>query len=92
MPKSDRPAERASADDALPFEQLMGRLESIVARLESGELSLEDALAAYQEGVGLARSGQERLASAERRIEELARGGQLSVVDEGALVDDDEAQ
>lgn len=70
----------------LTFEALMERLESIVTRLESGDLSLEEALGAYQEGVGLARRGHERLAAAERRIEEVARGGQLSNVDEAELL------
>ena len=70
----------------LSFEALMERLESIVARLESGDLPLEDALEAYQEGVGLARRGHERLADAERRIEEVARGGQLSSVDEREIL------
>ena len=76
----------------LSFEALMDRLESIVSRLENGDLSLEDALKAYQEGVGLARRGHERLADAERRIEEVARGGQLSAVDEQALLGAEDAE
>jgi exodeoxyribonuclease VII small subunit len=40
-----------------------------VQKLESGELSLEQSLAVYEEGVQLARRGQQVLASAEKRVE-----------------------
>lgn len=53
------------------FESMIGRLEALVDRLENEELSLEEALAAYQEGVRLARAGHARLGAAERRLEEL---------------------
>lgn len=53
------------------FETLVSRLEQVVARLESGELALEDALAIFEEGVGLARASTQRLDDAERRIERL---------------------
>ena len=79
MSASSPPAAEPRSSE-LSFEDLLKRLESLVTRLEGGELSLEDALAAYQEGVGLARAGHERLSSAERRIEEVARGGQISAV------------
>ena len=57
----------------------MQRLGAIVEELEGGELSLEDALRRFEEGVRLARSSQARLDAAEARIEELMRvddGGQ----------------
>ncbi len=57
------------------FEELLDRLEAIVERLERGELALEDALATFEEGVGLTRSLGERLGGAERRVEELLRDG-----------------
>jgi exodeoxyribonuclease VII small subunit len=66
------------ADDdersALRFEDGMAALEALVARLESGELSLEDALAAFEQGVGLVRALNQRLTAAEQRIEVLVRG------------------
>lgn len=71
------------------FDALMGELESIVARLEGDSLSLEDALEAYQRGVGLAVEGHGRLQAAERRIEEIGRGGRLSKLDAGALLGED---
>ena len=51
------------------FEQILARLREVVIRLESGELSLEQSLAVYEEGVQLARRGQQLLATAERRVE-----------------------
>jgi exodeoxyribonuclease VII small subunit len=48
-----------------------------VQKLESGELSLEQSLAVYEEGVQLARKGQQMLSTAEKRVEILvsAAGG-----------------
>jgi exodeoxyribonuclease VII small subunit len=51
------------------FDALLARLRDVVVRLESGELSLEDSLAAYEEGVALARRGHDLLAAAEKRVE-----------------------
>jgi len=53
----------------LGFDQLLGRLREVVTRLESGELSLEQSLLVYEEGVQLARRGQTLLANAEKRVE-----------------------
>ena len=64
--------------DAEPgFDQLITRLREVVQRLESGELTLEQSLEIYEEGVALARKGQQLLASAEKRVEILvsASGG-----------------
>ena len=59
------------------FDQILTRLREVVMRLESGELSLEQSLLVYEEGVQLARRGQQLLASAEKRVEILvsASGG-----------------
>jgi exodeoxyribonuclease VII small subunit len=61
----------------LGFDQILTRLREVVIRLESGELSLEQSLVIYEEGVQLARRGQHLLASAEKRVEILisASGG-----------------
>ena len=56
------------------FEQAMKRLEAIVEQMESGELSLEDLIVRYEEGMKLVKVCQERLASAEQRIEIISRG------------------
>jgi exodeoxyribonuclease VII small subunit len=56
------------------FEDGMAALEALVARLESGELALEDALVAFEQGVALVRALNARLDAAEQRIELLVRG------------------
>ena len=57
------------ADPEPGFDALLVRLREVVQKLESGELSLEQSLAVYEEGVQLARRGQQLLASAEKRVE-----------------------
>jgi exodeoxyribonuclease VII small subunit len=57
----------------LNFETAMDRLEKIVEQMESGKLPLEDLIVRYEEGMGLVKVCQERLASAEQKIEIIAR-------------------
>lgn len=59
----------------LGFDQVIERLQQVVGRLEQGNLGLEEALKAYEEGVGLARRGHEVLDGAEKRVELLVRRG-----------------
>lgn len=51
------------------FETALTELESIVTRLESGDLPLEDALNQFERGVQLARQGQSKLQQAEQRVQ-----------------------
>ena len=53
------------------FEKALAELEKIVARMESGELSLEQALAAHQRGLELARFCQGRLEAAQQQVKVL---------------------
>jgi exodeoxyribonuclease VII small subunit len=55
------------------FEQALERLEAVVAALEDGRIPLSEALARYEEGVGLLAHCYQTLAQAERRIELLSR-------------------
>lgn len=64
----------------IPFEKAIEKLEKIVADLESGEVSLEEALKKYEEGVKLSQICQERLSQAEKKIEILSRGLDGSLV------------
>ncbi|MDD5217653.1 MAG: exodeoxyribonuclease VII small subunit [Candidatus Omnitrophica bacterium] len=57
----------------IQFEKALERLEKIVQDLETGSISLEDALKKYEEGVKLSRACQEKLTQAEKRIEVLTR-------------------
>jgi len=59
-----KPADPAS----LSFEQALGELESLVERLEQGELTLEAALADFERGIGLSRACEQALESAEQRV------------------------
>jgi exodeoxyribonuclease VII small subunit len=57
------------------YETLYARLQAIVARLEAGELPLDEALALYEEGVEVAAACQRLLDQAELRVQELQPGG-----------------
>jgi exodeoxyribonuclease VII small subunit len=55
------------------FETAMERLEKIVEQMESGKLALEDVIVRYEEGMKLVKICQERLATAEQKIDIIAR-------------------
>jgi exodeoxyribonuclease VII small subunit len=57
----------------LNFEGAMDRLEAIVEQMESGNLPLEELIVRYEEGMNLVKTCQERLSSAEQKIEIIAR-------------------
>ena len=62
---------RKTTTDASPvadFEQSLDALEQLVDKMEHGEMSLEDSLAAYERGVGLYRRCQSALEQAELRV------------------------
>jgi exodeoxyribonuclease VII small subunit len=67
-------AANAAPEPALPFEQALERLETIVEELEGGSLTLDDSLARYEEGVKLSRRLTTTLDEAEKRIERLEAG------------------
>ena len=70
--------EAKDTQDSLRFEDALKRLEEIVARLEKGELALEESLTLYEEGIKLSRLCHAKLEEAESRIELLvkdAKGG-----------------
>lgn len=56
------------------FEEGMHQLETLVAQLEAGDLALEEALKAFESGVGLVRKLNGQLTEAEQRVEILTRG------------------
>jgi exodeoxyribonuclease VII small subunit len=61
------------------FEKSLARLEEVVKRLESAELSLDEAMKLFEEGVTLSRQCQKQLEEAEGRVEILLKkaGGQI---------------
>ena len=56
------------------YEDIVARLAKVVERLEGGGLSLEESIAAFEEGIRLARAGAARLEEAERKVEVLLEG------------------
>jgi exodeoxyribonuclease VII small subunit len=67
------PSTPAATHEVSPasFEDGIKRLSEIVQTLERGDLPLEESLRLFEEGVGLSRASQERLDSAQKRVEEL---------------------
>jgi exodeoxyribonuclease VII small subunit len=65
-------SDRADTTQA-SFETSISRLTEIVEQLERGELTLEDSLRLFEEGVKLSRTSQERLDRAQKKVEELLR-------------------
>jgi exodeoxyribonuclease VII small subunit len=61
--------------DAPDFETALKKLEDIVKKLESGELSLDSALGLFEEGIKLSRFCHGKLEEAERRVEILLKNG-----------------
>lgn len=64
------------------FEDQLKRLEDIVGRMESGDLTLDESLKLYEEGVKLSQSCSKRLDEAQKRIDVLLRtsSGELAAV------------
>lgn len=56
---------------AVDFEQSLGSLQALVERLESGDLSLEESLTAFEQGVALTRDCQQALSQAEQKVQQL---------------------
>ena len=61
--------------DELPFEEALARLETIVEELEGGELSLDQSLRHYEEGMKLSKRLGKTLDEAEKTIERLEQSG-----------------
>jgi exodeoxyribonuclease VII small subunit len=70
------------------FEGAIAELESIVKKLEEGDLPLEQSLALYERGVQLSRFCHARLEEAERRIEILTERGELKPAPTALTSDD----
>lgn len=62
-----------SDSKALEFEQALAELEALVARLERGDLPLDEALKTFERGVELTRHCQDSLKAAQQRVEILLK-------------------
>lgn len=68
----------ANDEKTINFEAQLAALEDIVARMEKGDLSLEESLKAYEKGIQLTRECQTALDNAQQRIDMLVeRDGKL---------------
>jgi len=64
-------------DKELSFEQALNELTSLVEKLESGELSLEESVGAFEQGVKLTRRCESLLDHAEQRLQILSNSGEI---------------
>lgn len=60
-----------TAKKSYPFEASLAKLESLVAQMESGDLSLDESLKLFEEGIKLTRECQQALATAEQTVNQL---------------------
>lgn len=74
------------------FEKDLERLEQVVKDLEEGDLTLDDSLKRFEEGVRLARACEKALADAEKRIEILSRDTEGNLVAEPLDADSEDGE
>ena len=76
------------------FESALEDLEQVVEQLDSGELSLDDSLAAFEKGVGLAKFCNQKLDEVEKKVELLVKDkeGKLQLKAFEGADDDGETQ
>ncbi|MCX7747505.1 MAG: exodeoxyribonuclease VII small subunit [Clostridia bacterium] len=64
------------------FESAMSELEKIVARLESGELTLDESIEVFQKGISLSNFCSKRLDEIEKKISILIEDGNGNIIEE----------
>lgn len=75
------------AADELKFEAALAELESLVAQMESGNLSLDDSLQAFERGIALTRRCSSALKDAELKVQALTDDNELVDFDTDDLDD-----
>ncbi len=91
MPKpSAKSTDTAAVIPVVDFEASMTELESLVERLEAGDLPLEESLQAFERGIALTRSCQSALKDAEQKVEILLKKAGQPVIQEFEAPDADE--
>jgi exodeoxyribonuclease VII small subunit len=73
-PPDEARATTQTVTDAAGFEAAMRELETLVERLETGDLGLEESLTVFERGIGLARACQQALDRAEQKVQVLTAG------------------
>lgn len=74
---------KPATSESLTFEQALGEIESIIERIEAGEVGLEESLAQYERGVSLVNHCRGKLDRAQQQVEDLTR--RLEQTDEGVV-------
>ncbi|WP_257295092.1 exodeoxyribonuclease VII small subunit [Endozoicomonas sp. YOMI1] len=65
--------------ESFAFEQSLAELETLVQKMESGDLSLEESLKAFEQGIKLTRGCQKALTDAEQKVQKLLmQNGELT--------------
>ncbi len=69
------------------FEDSMNELETIVTQLETGDITLDDSLKLFEEGIKLAKTCQNKLEEAEKKVKILTQtgNGEMSLEDFGRV-------
>jgi exodeoxyribonuclease VII small subunit len=88
-PKPEAPDSTPAAPP--PFEQSLAQLETLVTRLESGDLPLDQALASFEQGVRLTRECQGALSAAQQKVQLLLQRGDNMVMEDFEPIADGEA-
>ena len=84
-------AKKAGKQQKLTFEQALTKLEGIVSAIEDGEVSLEQSIEEYAEGIKLIKQCRAILDDAEKKIQVLSKGIGGQLTPNGELDEDDEA-
>lgn len=86
--KTQSKADAADADvENINFEEALAELETLVAQMEGGDLSLDESLKAFERGVRLTRQCQQVLSAAELKVRTLSASGELEPAELDALDD-----
>ena len=74
-------SENDTEEVKIDFESALEELESLVSKMESGELSLDDSLKAFERGIELTRTCQSTLEAAELKIQTLTKDNKIEAID-----------
>ena len=67
--------------DTVNFETSLQKLEKIIEKLEDGDISLEDSVKSFEEGIGLVKECQKQLSQAELKVKKLLDNGDILDLD-----------
>jgi len=84
-------ARKLPAEKTIDFETALKQLETLVGRMERGDMSLEESLKAFEEGVKLTRLCQETLSAAQQKVQVLMQQNGKADMQPFAADDEDDA-